>query len=406
MAPPATLFDGTVSSALTQVTPSLPYNPQSSSRLLQLPAELRLMVLRNVLVRHDSIYARESYDHPYLAHNKGRERDAKGRFVKQARQATVSGYRLTPSIIRTCQRLFHEALHVLYHENNLRIDIQMYWNQTAIDSGLRQPNDAQILFSMLDSGKLLQFIGPHTVVNETLEQFALRFRRFVIVVRDNATPQHLLRLRILLKLLQPVFTSSSIEVTICNSYCSVSSTFQPILESGRHLQLMKSFTLLRCSKFQFTRLSDPAAVAVRDTIMGSTPTVNLSDFDANPVLILNVLLDCLSHRPNRNQELHSLKDRLTEAVANIDVNTFLQTRFDILRLWIELDVNVWMGKFDPARNREYYALARIDFGIYRVWNSQELGCTIFEDGDEVNAQLLDLAKRYNFTPLVDGRADF
>lgn len=400
-----TLFNGTLPSALTQVTPSLPCDPQPLSRLVQLPAELRLMILRDLLVRCGSICARELYDHPYLVHNKGRERDSKGRFVKQPRISVVSGHYLTPSIIRTCQHFFHEALPVLYRENSLQIDIQTCWNRSGLISGPRQPSEAQVMLSMLDSTNLVNILGPHTTMNQTLQQLAHRFRNFVIVVKGDAGPQHLPRLRVLLTKLQPMFISSNIEVIICNSYSPTSSTIQPILEVGRHLQLIKSFTLLRCAKFHFTRPSDPAAVAIQDTIMGCTPIVNLSGFDTNVVLILDMLLDRLSRRANRRQELQSLKSRLTEAVADIDVNAFLQTRFDILHMWVKFDLKVRheYGRYHQNRD-EYYDLARIDFMRYHVWGSLELGCTIFEDGDEINQQLRDLAKRYNFTPIVDDRA--
>lgn len=168
MDPPTIRSNDITSSALTQVIPSLPCGSQSLSRLLQLPAELRLMVLRDLLVQSTPIDMRESYDHPYIVHNKGRERDARGRFVKQTWKAIVSGYRLTPSIISTCQHLFHEALPVLYLENNLRIDIQMYWNQRAHNLGLPQPNGVHILLSPLDSSEILRLNGQSTTLNDTL----------------------------------------------------------------------------------------------------------------------------------------------------------------------------------------------------------------------------------------------
>lgn len=74
-------------SALTQVLPSLSSASQSSSLLMHLPAESRLMVLRDLLVLDTPIASREWYDEPEplrigrrkQAHR--RARDARGRFV-------------------------------------------------------------------------------------------------------------------------------------------------------------------------------------------------------------------------------------------------------------------------------------------------------------------------------------
>lgn len=160
---------------------------------------------------------------------------------------------------------------------------------------------------------------------------------------------------------------------------------QQITEIGRHLHLMKSFTPLRRSEFRFTGPSDPAPIAVHDTITGDTPTINLSDPDANIIHTLDMLLEALSSRASRRRELHSLKDRLTEAVGNIDVYDFLQTRFDILRTWVAFDVYAWAGngKYHSRRD-EYWDLARIQFERCHVWDSLELECSILEDGDRIN----------------------
>lgn len=107
---------------LTRVILYLPPVTHFSCSLMRLPAELRLMVLRDLLILHMPIASREIEPEPLRPRGKRRaqkrERDVRGRFVSVPFQS----YLATLAIIRTCQQLFSEALLILYHENTLAIE--------------------------------------------------------------------------------------------------------------------------------------------------------------------------------------------------------------------------------------------------------------------------------------------
>lgn len=207
MASPISPSNVTPSSALTQVMPSLPRNPQSSNRLMHLLAELRVMVLHDLLARPRSIFSRYTDDHPFMVHNKQRERGVKGRFIKRIRSSSVSDHRLTPAILSTCQYLFNEAIHILYHEKILRLDISMQWNRRTYNFGVRSLRDICVTFSMLDSEDILYYRDQEQGLDTGLPRVARRFRNFLVVIGQNPDPLHLIQLRTFLQFLSPVFTS-------------------------------------------------------------------------------------------------------------------------------------------------------------------------------------------------------
>lgn len=98
--------------SLTAVRPSLQQKEQRQSRLLRLPAEVRLIILRQLLKCESPIYSLSSTDDiSYL-----------GSIQRSAQ------------LLRTCQLIHHEGLAVLYLENTLCIDF-MSFDDSSDDGG-------------------------------------------------------------------------------------------------------------------------------------------------------------------------------------------------------------------------------------------------------------------------------
>ena len=93
--------------ATTQLVPSLPAGDQSSSRLLQMPTEVRLVVLRQLLV------AKRVSDEPPL-----RAQIIRSYHVLVERMVIQN---LATQLLRCCQQLLAEGSIVLYTYNTLPI---------------------------------------------------------------------------------------------------------------------------------------------------------------------------------------------------------------------------------------------------------------------------------------------
>lgn len=89
---------------LTNVQSSLAPNDQTGSRFLQLPAEVRLIILRQLLRSDKPIYSLGSTD------------DIE--YFNSIQRST--------QLLRTCQLLHNEGLAILYYENTLCVDFMAY----------------------------------------------------------------------------------------------------------------------------------------------------------------------------------------------------------------------------------------------------------------------------------------
>lgn len=383
---------------------------------MQLPAEVRLMVLRYLLVRGTPIASRELYSHPYSVHNKGRERDGRGRFVKQTRKATVSGYHFTPSIIRTCQQLSGEALHVLYHCNTLQVHISMdaLYRYSHMAEPLRSDGilDTQHFASRIQihNGVFFPYrSGERWILNEDFNKTANQFKSFMIKVEiSNPCPLALAHLRGSLKVIAQSLFIKEVKVTI------VQHPGNSRARTPKQLfQLTKAFEVVRCSDFQFISLSDPTAISVQNIITSNTPVVDLEEFMRRPGELVRKTMANPGSGPAKLNKCRELKARLIDSIGDIDVGSFLQVRLEILRMWrsfmekvekfkLKVNLNGGGGINDGGEEFEYYfhSVANFNFEMH-IYDSAELGLEVYEDGEKMNAKLRDLARLHNFSPIVD-----
>lgn len=95
---------------------------QQGSRLIQLPAEIKLMILRLLLVHDGPLRARNWYGekpHPKVP----KEARQFARRLREADEEVAVSYNLSPEILATCQTLYHEGYPLLYKNNTLGIQI-------------------------------------------------------------------------------------------------------------------------------------------------------------------------------------------------------------------------------------------------------------------------------------------
>lgn len=119
-------------------TPRLNTATHEPSPLMQLPAGIRLMILRELLLSSQPIAERQVYvKQPFQPPSKAASRDAKGQQLGKSATMT-SGYRLTPAFLSTYQQLLQEGWPILYEQNTLVIQIY---------SGLRPHYGASCLCS-------------------------------------------------------------------------------------------------------------------------------------------------------------------------------------------------------------------------------------------------------------------
>lgn len=427
----ASLTDGSGSealraTALTKVIPYLPPASQSSSLLIQLPIELRLMVLRYLLISETQIGYRRHYENPILGRNKARERkrngDSKGQFVEREPEPkrTMEGYHVTPSVIRTCQHIFAEALPILYNKNFLCIKIVANAYRSPM-SYYEYPLDVDGRFHRADVRAAVSVFGNERILspimlggrshNEDLASLARQFRNFTISIDINADVRQLAEVRQVFRIIAPIFYASNVKTIICETKGSLLPP-QSTISTTQTVALMKAFTLLRCASFHFSANTDPIAKSVQDVITGSTPILDLEILLPNAGRMLKTMLFTFENVPTKLSAVHTLVNRLAEAVGDFNVVSFLQARLEILQIWqshlarkeqVQLELRNPYSQDMPTHVDVDFRLMTMDYERFNLCDSVDIGLKVKEDGRQLNAELRDLAKQHRFSPIFDSQ---
>lgn len=118
------------------LTAKLPQLNQNQSRLMRLPPELRLVILRELLVSDNAVEStfalKTNEQHPEYNEleidsfwNSHMPRNRYGAMWKG--RARRNKFRFHTRILRTCQKLMHEGWSLMYAENTLAIHIARHW---------------------------------------------------------------------------------------------------------------------------------------------------------------------------------------------------------------------------------------------------------------------------------------
>lgn len=288
--------EGFHTTPLTKVIPSLTRASQSASLLIQLPAELRLQVLRYLLVAETPIKYRQQYRNSSLGRTQKRKRDARGRFVPQDSPAEgtpskrmVRGYRISPSVIRTCQHIFAEALPILYNENTLHITIVAFLHgpsaltPSPIDANgqFYKDNVTAAAYGLGNEHILILRSGDEWSCNEDLANLARQFRNFLLSVNSEEFTRQLAQTRRILRFIAPIVFASNVKSTITPGHRPLPPPLN-IVPATEITRLIKAFTLLRCANFHLAGIFGPVAASVQDVINGSTPILDLEEFLPSP----------------------------------------------------------------------------------------------------------------------------
>lgn len=388
---------------LTQVKPSKPRASQAASRLMGLPPETRLTILSYLLVCDKPISFRETYETFF----RGPKRDDKGRFVKRIQRKEVRGYKLSPSILATCQTLFEEGLPMLYHLNTLEIDIftslTSYNPQNLSLSTLQlvprgQFDTREVHVDMLsfDGKSIMRYgTGNKWLQEDDFLNVARRFVNFLIKVDYNPNVLHLAQLRALIRRTSNVFwQQSNIRLIVAWGLPNSSQLANNL--GPQHLRTIKAFMPLRCRQFEVVGITDPDAQSVAKVVTGDSVIVNLDQLFPLVGRMIEILVD---NTPFERQKpaLLTLLTKLIDAVADFDVPTFLQARHHVMLTWdfIARQTRLLLDDLKPCDDKLRVSMCRLHV------SEGSFGFKVLEEADRDKSEVQRLAKLYDFKPDYD-----
>lgn len=305
----------------------LPMERQEQSPFMNLPGEIRLMILREVLSRRVPLFGRETYIMPdrkqqsktSVKTKKEATRKSLPRSAKPARTSPpqpivetyykpVQGYGLSPAVLAACQSLLHQGWPILYGENTLTLDFQ--------------PHDIKphIYVSAIFNTLVARVRDRLRLVSDT-RRFASKFKHFELkLVLHNQHSSQLLR--DLLRVMQPVLSLPSVHL---------SASFASVPDVGFHPHNAKALQLLRCKSLTIDRISQALSDEVCKVVTGKSKILDLSQAEKKLKPIRKFLMSNSS--PLARTLARVQFGLLYDAVNDFDVNKFEQIRADILALY-------------------------------------------------------------------------
>lgn len=393
-------------SKLTEVVPSRACRSQRSSPFVRLPGEIKLIILRHLLVRDKPISTRTDYE--ILV--EGAKRDERGRFVKRTTQKQqVQGYNLSPAILRTCQRLFADGLPILYGDNTLEVCVGTAATaHTSWSSSLRtlelapkgQFNKQGITarMSIFENQHILQCGRRNDwTFDNVMIDTAQRFSKYLIKANYNPDILHVAQLRSLLRRGASIFAGSNAKLVI-NWNSPYFPEPLPYNLAPHQLRTIKAFTLLRCKSFQLLRITDPDAIAVGEVITKCPIDIDLEQYLPTVCSMLEILITSkLFTKPTQQAALLTLITKLIEAVANCDILAFLQARHESMSIWH--DVVKQLDKQKDRRKERYHRKIPAINNYHVIKGAW--GYDVEEDGSDLHHSLWYVARDYGFKPDYD-----
>lgn len=317
--------------------PHLSVASQAQSPLMQLPAEIRLLILRELLLSSKPLAERQTYTKQGLRLPSGAPtRDVEGQFLEKS-VMMASGHRLTPAILVACQLLLSEGWPVLYEENTLAIqlfsgsrprteDHAWYnYNRVSIDAlGGIGTFEGGILWTRSASparALISRFKNLHISLNAkyaTSVKSLFGYEHFANAVRTIA----------------PLLTASCVELAVIDQSSRLSSS-----QLRRQL---KVFQILRCKHFKINGTSlvkcalddiDNAKTVqtIESTITSDRPVVLLYKVVRKlweTVQLLDEFYMTVNDYPGRGW-LSDFEDKIDNAVMDYDSETLFQLRGEL-----------------------------------------------------------------------------
>lgn len=299
-------------------------DPQTQSRLVALPAEIKSMILKQVLVADQPISARAPIPGrvPYRYDSNGRARDFRGRFISTAAGPPLAiGHGLTPAILRTSQSLLASGRLEMYHGNVLQLDVQAgAYNgprpsQETICSADQVHCQSCVIVTTLDDEIIQQ--RDHQGVwqyDANIQQIVNRFSHIRFSIRMGFDRNTYESVRYLMKYWArtPGFANKKVEVEVV----SPTPNWVPL-----HSDVLQIFRLMRCEDFKFLDSPggiDPIRYGIEREVKSKLPVMDLDQafLDVQPLLqsLINHRAYAHDHVAERNlwQEMNKLYRFRTE----------------------------------------------------------------------------------------------
>ncbi|KAK5102543.1 hypothetical protein LTR70_000401 [Exophiala xenobiotica] len=315
---------------MSRCKPSLAMEGQEQSSFMTLPAEIRLMILREVLSRKVPLFGRETYMMPdrkqqsttTVKAKKEATRKPLPRSAKPERRnppqpivenyyKPVRGYGLSPAVLAACQSLLHQGWPILYGENTLTIDFR--------------PHEIKphIYVSAIFNTLVARVRDRLRLVSDT-RRFASKFKHFELkLVAHNLHSTQLLR--DFLRVMQPVLSLPSVHL---------SASFASVPNVGFHPHNPKALQLLRCKSLTIDGISQGLSDEVCKVVTGKSKILDLSQAEKKLKPVQKFLTSNSS--PLARTLARVQFALLHDSVYDFDVNEFEQIRAGILALYEEV----------------------------------------------------------------------
>lgn len=313
---------------LIETPATLPVADQSSSPLMRCPPEIRLQILRELLVTGEPLDERKTYtEKPGW---NGKYKDKRGRYTRWYANSYL-GYNLTPAVLLGCQGLLQEGWPLLYQENTLVLCVHpSYLSGHVPGEGCswKKYCDGCVWSSALESSVAAHTHETHTYklgweLNPFQEQRLSRFQRFII----RNIPQTTTTLNGPVRTLSKILSQKSLEVQ--NSF-SVHTDVQL-----RCWQL-KSFLLLRCRRFSIAAV-DGYEDLISEIVQVVESTEEVRDLERLMEPVRDYLrMICYSDQTSSFYEpMSQARYNMEDDVKEHDLDMFLQHRGIFMKHWEE-----------------------------------------------------------------------
>lgn len=310
---------------------------QGKSGLLALPAELRVKILRELLVADEPVGVRQLTGRT-TSITVPAGLDANGQTIYNTTTTPETGFGISPAILRTCQQLNHEGEFEMYAGNTLRIDVTA-GNYAGAKLTAHQvcarndPNCTSCLqATTMDDYSLASktCAGHYRPWQWTLALLNVvdQFKRIRITLRAAGNLYTRLALREFLNEFEPYLVDKHVEVDVF---------FPTAANDPDFIKYVHTFRLLRCRSFKFVHAdtTDPVHAQVEREVVSKLPVADL--VSANDDLfqlgrILGFEMQ-MQHRHDVVAEVRELLGYAQQAMETFDVNAFRVISRAVTDMW-------------------------------------------------------------------------
>lgn len=321
-----------------------------------LPTEIRLIILRELLVVEQPLAKRRTYEPPRAkwyyttAWNCAEEQDFVENLQFLLGETVVSGYGLTPAVLGVCQELLYQGWPLLYGENTLEVDMFPGDCPTTVAgtgiSAMYRIGNALVCGERAVDGSNVVSTGPRGGLQLHENAMKLLFKFKKLEVRLNVGHTHYIGCRYwpfrdLLTHIAPALVGCSVAFMFLNS---------EMLQLAMLQRWIDALQILRCDQFQLHGVRDDAlnkshrrrvieVVTSQDEIVDlSLPLRNLNSlvhrFESPPIAALysSWALPTLQNLTNAAMrfDVEEFNNLRSECIATLD-RAYLSIKQDILK---------------------------------------------------------------------------